>query len=391
MAVAVIDTGVNYAHEALGGAIGPGHKVAAGYDFADNNPDPSPAPGPQHGTAVAGLIASADPANPGVAPGAGILPLRVFDNNGKGSFAAIAAALQWVIDNHAQYHITVVNLSISDGSNNTRNWNAQDGGVGQQISGLIDQLDRLDIPVVTAAGNSFGGPQGMGFPAIDPETISVSALGADGRLAADAQRLGAAAGGPSATKLVAPGEGLIAPVQNNDFAPVSGTSFSAALVSGAVVLLQQIYQARFGTLPSVAAVEGWLQTGSDPVADPTTASTFDRLDIPKAAALVPSPAPPPTPAPAPVSTPAPSPAPIATPPAPSPAPAPTPAPIATPTPVTITPAPAAILPAGPLSARQDRLIRHAARVLVARAHPAAPRVKRVHVVGIRRSRAATAG
>src|SRR5262249_5626729 len=42
MTVAVIDTGVNYNHEALGGGLGPGHKVVAGYDFADGNSDPLP-------------------------------------------------------------------------------------------------------------------------------------------------------------------------------------------------------------------------------------------------------------------------------------------------------------------------------------------------------------
>src|SRR5262245_55424618 len=69
MTVAVIDTGINYRHEALGGGFGQGHKVVAGYDFTRNDGDPFA--NDQHGTAVAGLIASSDPAHPGVAPGAG--------------------------------------------------------------------------------------------------------------------------------------------------------------------------------------------------------------------------------------------------------------------------------------------------------------------------------
>ena len=35
MTVAVIDTGVDYNNPALGGGFGPGAKVVAGYDFAD--------------------------------------------------------------------------------------------------------------------------------------------------------------------------------------------------------------------------------------------------------------------------------------------------------------------------------------------------------------------
>ena len=37
MAVAVIDTGVDYNNPALGGGFGPSNKVIAGFDFADNS------------------------------------------------------------------------------------------------------------------------------------------------------------------------------------------------------------------------------------------------------------------------------------------------------------------------------------------------------------------
>ena len=40
MTVAVIDTGVDYNNPALGGGFGPGDKVIAGYDFADNTANP---------------------------------------------------------------------------------------------------------------------------------------------------------------------------------------------------------------------------------------------------------------------------------------------------------------------------------------------------------------
>ena len=179
---------------------------------------------------------------------------------------------------------------MSDGNNYPQNWFAQDGGVGQQITGLIGQLDALNIPVIAATGNSFTGQQGVGFPAIVPDTISVTSTNAAGtELSSDAQRLGAAAGGSSATDIAAPGEGLIAPVQGNQFAAVTGTSFAAAEVSGAVVLLQQIYESRFGQLPTVDQIDSWLQEGSDPVSDPVTDLAIGRLDIPKAASFIPDP------------------------------------------------------------------------------------------------------
>ncbi|MBX6315820.1 MAG: S8 family serine peptidase, partial [Isosphaeraceae bacterium] len=291
LTAAVIDAGVNYRHEALGGSIGPNSKVKGGYDFADQRADPI-ATSMQHGTAVAGLIASQDPNHLGVAPGAGIVALRVFDDSNRSprGFEPIAEALQWVIDHHQQYNITVVNLSITDGKNYELDFYSHDHGIGQRIASLVQQLEALNIPVVTAAGNSFDSAtkeQGMGFIAILPDTISVTATDGSDRLLPNAQRLGQQEGGDSATDLAAPGSGLIAPVQGNQFTTVDGTSFSAPIVTGAVLLLQQIYWSRFHQLPSVADLDHWLKAGADPITDPTTGVTLGRLDIPKAAAQIP--------------------------------------------------------------------------------------------------------
>lgn len=284
LAAAVIDTGVNYRHEALGGGYGPGYKVKAGYDFADGHDTPD-ATTWQHGTAVAGLIASTDPARKGVAPGADIVSLRVFGDDNQGSYARIADALQWVVEHHDEDNITVVNVSISDGGNYSQNLFARDGADGQRVTEQIAALDALNIPVVTAAGNNYAGAQGMGFPAVVADTISVAALDGSNRLAADAQRLGKAGGGPSST-IAAPGTRLVAPVEGDGFATVDGSSFAAAEVSGAILLLQQVYQSRFHALPTVANLTTWLKAGSSPIPG-TSASLPGRLDIAKAAALIP--------------------------------------------------------------------------------------------------------
>ena len=56
--IAIIDTGIDYRHPALGGGFGPGFKVVAGYDFVDDDPDPMDEDG--HGTGVAGVIGAKD-------------------------------------------------------------------------------------------------------------------------------------------------------------------------------------------------------------------------------------------------------------------------------------------------------------------------------------------
>jgi type VI secretion system secreted protein VgrG len=276
---------VNYNNVAFGGGgFGPGHKVIAGYDFADGTADPM-ATSLQHGTSVAGLIASNSPSDLGIAPGAEIVALKVFGGNNQADFNTVGDALQWVIDNHSRYNITDVNISIADGNNYSANWFVNDGGVGQRLTSLIGQLDAMNIPVVTATGNSYNGQQGESFPAIVSDTISVTATNASDQLVSNAQHLDTPiSGSTSVTTIAAPGDNVEAPADGNNLDLGAGTSFAAPIVSGAVVLMQQVYQSRFGHLPTVDQLKSWLTAGSDPI----SGSTIGRLDIPKAISLIPN-------------------------------------------------------------------------------------------------------
>ena len=207
------------------------------------------------------------------------MALRVTDDTNTASLTSIANALQWVINNHSQYNITSVNMSLSDGGNYAQNWFANDGGAGQQVTELIGQLTAMNIPVIAATGNSFTGQQGEGFSAIVAGTISVTATDLSGNLLSNAQRLGTAIGGASATTIAAPGEGLTAPSGDSGTATVEGTSFATALVTGGVTLLQEIYQSRFGTLPTVAQIKTWIQQSATPIHDPVTGITLGELNL----------------------------------------------------------------------------------------------------------------
>ncbi len=286
--VAVIDTGVDYRNPAFGsGSVElPGNKVVAGIDFT-GSPN-GVLPTWQHGTGVAGLIASNDPESPGVAPGAGIVALRVFGDNNQGSFDTIAKALDWVVQHHGEYKITAVNMSISDGKNYQSNQFATDGSVGQLITNSVKTLEAENIPVVVAAGNNFDGKtQGQGFASIIPDTISVTATDeskmasskANDPLASDAQRLGVAQGGVSATDIAAPGVNLDAPSGASGTAIEEGTSFATPQVTGTVVLLQEAYQRVYGKLPTVAQIDAWLQAGAAKVHDNVTGIDIGRLNV----------------------------------------------------------------------------------------------------------------
>ncbi|KAK0476786.1 pyrolysin [Armillaria novae-zelandiae] len=103
--IGIIDTGIDYTHPALGGAIGPRNKIIGGYDFVGDAYDGSNTPQPDndpldqcagHGTHVAGII-GANPNNPfgivGVANGASLAAYRIFGCTGDTSDEVIIDAL----------------------------------------------------------------------------------------------------------------------------------------------------------------------------------------------------------------------------------------------------------------------------------------------------------
>ena len=90
--IAVIDTGIDYMHPALGGGFGKGHKVTAGYDFVNDDPDPLDDNG--HGTHVAGIAAGLGENWQGVAPEAELLAYKVLDEDGMGRDSWVLAAIE---------------------------------------------------------------------------------------------------------------------------------------------------------------------------------------------------------------------------------------------------------------------------------------------------------
>ena len=73
-----------------------------------------------HGTHVSGIIASSDSTYEGVAPGADIITLKVFDSPG----GSTEDALSWVVKNVEKYSIDAVNMSLGF-------QHAYDGGFSQ--------------------------------------------------------------------------------------------------------------------------------------------------------------------------------------------------------------------------------------------------------------------
>jgi subtilisin family serine protease len=224
--IALIDTGIDY--NTLGGGFGAGKKVVAGYDFVDNDADPMDTNG--HGTNTAGMIAAEEfvyngTTYQGVAPDAELVALRVGSGSGTIADANIERALQWVIDNHETYGISVVNISLGGGSYN-------ENSTTSQLADEFERLAELDIFVVAASGNDGATSLGVAYPAADPNVFAVGSISASDQVSSFSQR-------GLELDLLAPGDDVVTVQRGGGYTTVDGTSFSAPYVAGVAALLLQ--------------------------------------------------------------------------------------------------------------------------------------------------------
>jgi len=197
--IAVIDTGIDDTNPALAGVI------ADQFDAMPNVPVVKR----DHGTSVDGLIAGVSPLE-GMAPGARIYHARAFEG-GKSTMDVILSALDWA----ASQDVRIINMSFVGPKND-----------------LLDTACRnaraLGIVLVAAAGNN--GPKApYGYPAAFDSVIAVTATNAKDQLMPQANR------GPYVF-ISAPGVEMVAPSGAGSDV-VTGTSFAAAIVSGAIANL----------------------------------------------------------------------------------------------------------------------------------------------------------
>ncbi|KAH6682326.1 subtilisin-like serine protease [Plectosphaerella plurivora] len=145
--VAVIDSGIDYNHPALGGGFGPGFKVIGGYDLVGDEYDGSNEKKPKadpmdkidHGTHVAGIIAGKSDSFVGVAPEATLLAFKVFGAvDGTDEDSLVEATLMAY-----ETGVDVITASIS------RAAGFSDGPWASVCSRIVDK----GVVVTIAAGN----------------------------------------------------------------------------------------------------------------------------------------------------------------------------------------------------------------------------------------------
>jgi thermitase len=224
--VAIIDSGIDLEHPEFAGRLTPG------YDYVQYDEVPQDEFG--HGTHVAGIVGAAANNNAGVtglAPHVSLLPLRVLDSAGYGSYDSIASAVEYATLVGAR----VINLSLGGIGDSTRLKQAIAFAVGKGVL------------VTAASGNcaQFGYVCGSSTP--NPEFYP-AAYAADPAIGAGVLAVAASdhydvvlrySGFKPYVGLAAPGGiggDAIWSTALNGYGQLYGTSMSTGLASGAAAL-----------------------------------------------------------------------------------------------------------------------------------------------------------
>ena len=167
MRVAIIDTGIDLTHPDLAANIDAdlGRNCIVGGSPQDDN---------GHGTHVAGTVAAADNGSGliGVAPDARLVPIKVLDHEGSGSYSSVICAIDYLTglatDEDPGNDVRVANMSFGIFSSVGT---CTDGSIREAIC----RSTSAGIVYVAAAGNSAADASSY-VPAAYPEVIAVSAL-----------------------------------------------------------------------------------------------------------------------------------------------------------------------------------------------------------------------
>jgi subtilisin family serine protease len=227
--VLVIDTGVDASHIDLK------NRIKFGISFVGRNPDDwNDALG--HGTLVSGIVGAEDNGVGviGVAPECNLLIAKVISNQGTGNPKAIKDAIEWAIQKKDELGIHILNMSLGSPS------------PCDIVKIALIKARKAGLIVVCASGNNGNG-QLANYPGKYAEEglcICIGAIDNNKTIAKFSNT------GKDAISFAAPGVNIYSTYLNNTYATMSGTSFSAPIISGLCALIYSRHKADFENNPT---------------------------------------------------------------------------------------------------------------------------------------------
>jgi thermitase len=212
--IAILDTGINGQHEDFDAG-----RVIAGYNYVGST---SIAQGVNsddngHGTHVAGIVGAGGNNQKGIAGVAWnvqLMPVKVLNNAGSGTTAAIVSGIIYAVTNGAK----AINMSLGG------------PGYSQSMADAINYALSNNVVVVVSMGND--GKAVMNYPAGYSGVIAVASTNGRDALSSFSTR-------GSYCSVAAPGENIysLSNASNTGYVYMSGTSMAAPFVTGVVALM----------------------------------------------------------------------------------------------------------------------------------------------------------
>lgn len=236
IAVAFVDTGIDFAHPDLK------PKIVKGYNAISKGMTP-PQDDNGHGTHVAGLIGAATDNRIGIAgtaPRCPLIPVKALQSfsgeHPSGSLVDIADGIIWAADNGAR----IINMSL--------------GGAGsaETLRRAVQYALSKGVVVIAAMGNAREDRLGdiANYPAAYPGVIAVGAIDGvldEGGTKTVSTNVGSYSNYGSWISVVAPGTKVFSTLPmagfggESEYGQKTGTSMSAPIVSGIVALMLSRY------------------------------------------------------------------------------------------------------------------------------------------------------
>jgi serine protease AprX len=234
--ICLVDSGIDLVHPDLAQA-----RVSAWKDFVNGESLPYDDSG--HGTAMAGLMVSSGRLR-GVAPGASLIVAKALRSNGTGSSETVGKAIRFCMDPDGDGDLRdgadIISLSL--GAQRTP---FTTDAAAKAASAAAER----GIFVVSSAGNDGREDDGdVGTPASEPLVIAVGSVNRRLEIAAFISRgNNSALASPSREdphrkpEFVLPGVALTTTGRGSSYSAITGTSASAALLSGILALILQAH------------------------------------------------------------------------------------------------------------------------------------------------------